>query len=71
MRTLVDLPRQDVEALDRIALRHEASRAKIIRQAVREYLARTDPSKDDAAFGLWSDRAEDGLAYQRRLRSEW
>jgi Arc/MetJ-type ribon-helix-helix transcriptional regulator len=25
----------------------------------------------DAAFGLWSDMEEDGLAYQERMRSEW
>ncbi len=71
MRTLVDLPEGDVEALDRIAERRDASRAKIIRQAVREYLAKASPSESDAAFGLWADRREDGLAYQRRLRSEW
>jgi hypothetical protein len=25
----------------------------------------------DQAFGLWRDSAEDGLAYQDCLRSEW
>lgn len=25
----------------------------------------------EAAFGLWSDMAEDGLAYQERMRKEW
>ena len=24
-----------------------------------------------AAFGLWKDREEDGLAYQLRMRDEW
>jgi len=48
MRTLVDLPDGDVEALDRIARTRDASRAKIIRQAVTEFLTRVTPSGDDA-----------------------
>lgn len=71
MRTLVDLPERDIEALDRIAQDREVSRAKIIRLAVKEYLARAAPIEAEAAFGIWATRSEDGLAYQRRLRSEW
>ncbi len=25
----------------------------------------------DDAFGLWKDRGQDGLAYQREIRAEW
>ena len=71
MRTLVDLPETDVRALDDIGHRHGASRAKIIRQAISEYLARTGGGDMEAAFGLWRDRAVDGLAYQAKARAEW
>jgi len=33
-------------------------------------LARYRTDRFDEAFGLWKD-AEDGLAYQERLRREW
>jgi len=29
------------------------------------------PDGRDAAFGLWKDRHQDGLAYQEALRDEW
>jgi len=71
MRTLIDLPEPDVRALDEIGRRRHVSRAKVIRQAVGEYLARNAESDVDAAFGLWRDRAVDGLDYQRKAREEW
>ena len=70
MRTLVDIPDADIEALDRIAAERQVSRASLIREAVGELL---DRQKDDivrSGFGLWGN-VEDGLAVQRRLRSEW
>ena len=71
MRTLVDLPETDVRALDDIGQKRGASRAKIIRQAVSEYLARSGEGDMEAAFGLWRDQAVDGLDYQRKAREEW
>jgi metal-responsive CopG/Arc/MetJ family transcriptional regulator len=71
MRTLVDLPEPDVQALDEIGRRRRVSRAKVIRQAVGEYLARNAEGDVEAAFGLWRDQAVDGLDYQRRAREEW
>ncbi len=71
MRTLVDIPRQDLEALDQLGQRRRESRAKLIREAVSDYLARNRGPGFEEAFGLWSDRAVDGLDYQRKIRSEW
>jgi metal-responsive CopG/Arc/MetJ family transcriptional regulator len=71
MRTLVDLPEPDVHALDEIGRRRQVSRAKIIRQAVGEYLSRHAEGEVGAAFGLWRDQAIDGLEYQRKAREEW
>jgi metal-responsive CopG/Arc/MetJ family transcriptional regulator len=71
MRTLVDIPDDDIAALDELSTRRGASRAKVIREAVRDYLVRNPPADRDAAFGIWRGMQEDGLAYQERLRSEW
>jgi metal-responsive CopG/Arc/MetJ family transcriptional regulator len=71
MRTLVDIPEDDIAALDELSTRRGASRARVIREAVHEYLVRNPPSDVEAAFGLWEDAPVDGWAYQDRLRSEW
>ena len=70
MRTLVDLPDEDLEILGQLSRRRRVSRAKILREAVRDYLQRNAGAVDDEAYGLWG-AGEDGLEYQQRLRSEW
>jgi len=74
MRTLVDLPDQDVQRLDELARRSNRSRAAVIREAVAAHLrdAAGENWLDDA-FGLWAHEgfSEDGVDYQRRLRAEW
>lgn len=72
MRTIIDLPDRQLEALGRICRRRKLSRAEVIRQAVERYLVEHAP-EPEAAFGLWKRGAapEDGVAYQRRLRREW
>ena len=71
MRTLVDIPKSDLDALDRLGQSRRASRAKLIREAVSDLLARNRGSDPDEAFGLWGDSSVDGLDYQRKIRSEW
>ena len=71
MKTLVDIPKPDLEALDHLGHRRKASRAKLIREAVSDFLALNRRAGRDEAFGLWRDRAIDGLDYQRKIRSEW
>lgn len=70
MRTIVDLPPAQLEALDLLCRREGISRAEAVRRAVAEHLARhqADPGR---AFGLWSARRIDSVEYQRRLRREW
>ena len=71
MRALVDIEEHQIEKLDELARREKRSRAALIRQALREYIdARASENADDA-FGLWGDRAVDGLEYQERVRNEW
>jgi predicted transcriptional regulator len=71
MRILVDIPESHVQALTTLAERGNKPRAALIRDAIAAYLALHQATAKDAAFGLWGPEAEDGVAYQRRLRQEW
>jgi hypothetical protein len=81
MRTLIDLPDQQLKDLGEICATRQISRAEAVRQAVAAYIEQNRPARE-AAFGLWKGQEvylpgdseplpEDGLAYQERLRSEW
>ena len=71
MRTLVDLGDAQLQELDNLSKREKTSRAALIRQAIDEYLAARQRRRNRDAFGLWGDRAVDGLAYQEKARDEW
>ena len=72
MRTIIELPNEQVQALDAVCKREGISRAEAIRRAVavynRQQIVDTRP-----AFGLWKGRrgVTDGVGYQRRARREW
>ena len=71
MRTIVDIPDQQLDSLGSICQREGISRAEAVRRAVASYLEeQTDTSTDDA-YGIWQKRKVDGVAYQRKLRAEW
>jgi metal-responsive CopG/Arc/MetJ family transcriptional regulator len=70
LRTIIDLPQSQIDALARIAEREGLSRAELIRRAVASYLkGRGDDG--ESAFGLWGPPQTDGLDYQNRVRGEW
>jgi metal-responsive CopG/Arc/MetJ family transcriptional regulator len=71
MRTLVDLPDRDLKELAELGRRSRQSRASLIREAVAAYLAARRKGSETDAFGLWESKGPDGLAHQRKLRSEW
>ena len=71
MRTIVDLPDDQMAALKALAERNGLSRAELVRRAVAAYLEQRRMPTGDAAFGLWHKRGEDGLDYEDRLRREW
>jgi hypothetical protein len=72
MRTLIDLPDSQIQALAELCDRVKQPRAALIREAVTEYLARRlTPRPADEAFGLWGKGGVDGLEYQEKARSEW
>ena len=71
MRTIVDLPEDQLKAIKALAKRDKISQAEAIRRAVHSYLAsQPAPDQQSPAFGIWTD-GEDGLRYQETLRNEW
>jgi hypothetical protein len=71
MRTLVDIPEEELTLLTRLSKQRGLSRAEMVRRVVSAYLEPLKPQVRADAFGLWEDRSEDGLAYQTRMRDEW
>ena len=71
MRTIVDIPEEQLSRLKEICDSEKRSRASLIREAVREYVARKSTGAADDAFGIWKHRKTDTLEYEDRLRREW
>jgi len=71
MRTIVDLPADQLEALADVCHREGISRAEAVRRAVREFTNAHRKAPGTNVFGLWKRRRPAGLAYERRLRREW
>ena len=73
MRTIIELPEEQIAKLDALRAMEHLSRAELIRRAVDAYLqAHTAASlSDQPGFGAWKRTGEDGVALQRRLRAEW
>lgn len=71
MRTIVDIPEEQLKHLTRICEREHVSRAEVIRRAIAGYLRHGVAASEDRAFGLWRDRGLEGLRYQDALRDEW
>jgi len=72
MRTLVDIPDEQIGDLAIICEAKKVSRAELIRQAISFYIGTNKPVPTDA-FGLWKAKQPnmDGLAYQEQARAEW
>ena len=70
MRTLVDIPDQQIEELAAISAASKISRAEVIRRAIAAYLDEHRASAE-SAFGIWKGTPDDGQNYQERMRSEW
>ena len=78
MRTIVDLPEDQIKALDSIGKKEDLSRAELVRRAVAAYLGNAQETKKSALdkyFGILkgSDAFEgmDGMAWQKKMRAEW
>jgi len=79
MRTIVDLPREQIQALDTYAKAKGISRAAAVREAVATYLpAKKKKIRDlnywrnHPAFGSEKmPKGFDSVEYVRKLRAEW
>ena len=71
MRTLIDIPEEDLVLLRQISKAEGVSRAELVRRAISASLAPRRRAPLTEAFGIWKDSPVDGLAYQERLREEW
>jgi metal-responsive CopG/Arc/MetJ family transcriptional regulator len=73
MRTLVDIPEDDLGLLNQLSKARLVPRAELVRNAISSYLEPHRHAQKDEAFGLWAGHAEakDGLAYQDKMRAEW
>lgn len=71
MRTLVDIPAEDLALMNIVVKKLAISRAEFVRRAVATSLAPHRQKMNHQAFGSWSDFPEDGLEYQERIRGEW
>jgi hypothetical protein len=76
VRTIVDLPKEQIEALDSYAKTKGISRAQAVRESVAAYLPSKPKKKfsfkDDPAFGSWKPpKGFDSVEYVRKLRAEW
>jgi hypothetical protein len=71
MRTLVDIPADDLQLVNGIAKKLDISRAEFVRRAISSYLQPLRADSAVEAFGIWSGHHVDGLDYQERIRGEW
>ena len=71
MQTIVEIPDAIAPKLAELARREGCSEAAVVTAALERYLEQKAPGESDAAFGLWRERAVDGLAYEEKLRAEW
>ncbi len=51
MRTIIDIPDQLVESLDRVGKTHQKSRAALVREAITDFLREKSIPQAEAAFG--------------------
>jgi metal-responsive CopG/Arc/MetJ family transcriptional regulator len=78
MRTIVDIPHEQLTELDLWADSEHISRAEAVRRALAQLLERVAKPKTDitTGFGLWAQgkaipAEQDGLRIQQALRDEW
>ncbi|MEO6043250.1 MAG: CopG family transcriptional regulator [Tepidiformaceae bacterium] len=75
MRTIVDLPEEQLLWLASVCAREGISRAEAIRRAVEASMHQNDEADFkralDAAFGSWKGHGIDALEFERQIRAEW
>ncbi len=70
MRTLVEIPDDDIRWLDKQANERGLSRTALVREAVTQLREGSSRKGIDSFCGMWRDRSDvgDGQGYVRRIR---
>jgi metal-responsive CopG/Arc/MetJ family transcriptional regulator len=71
MRTIVDLPEEQIGALARLCEAQKISRAEAVRRAVALMLKETASEQKDVGFGLWKHKRISSRKLVDNLRGEW
>jgi hypothetical protein len=71
MRTIIEIPKKKVMALDMVCRSEKISRAELVRRAIDKYLLDMPQTRRKAGFGLWKSKKIDSLKYEKTLRDEW
>lgn len=71
MRTLVEIPDDDIRWLDKAAAERGLSRTALVREAVTQLREGVSRKGIDPFCGMWRDRSDigDGQGYTRRIRT--
>ncbi|EHO1981489.1 hypothetical protein KK074_003656 [Escherichia coli] len=70
-RIILDLSNEVIKQLDDLEVQRNLPRTELLREAVDQYLVNQSQTVRTSAFGIWQEREEDGVEYQRKLREEW
>jgi metal-responsive CopG/Arc/MetJ family transcriptional regulator len=71
MRTIIDLPDEQLDALARLCEEQNISRAEAVRRAVGQLIKGASGKQADAGFGMWRHKKIDARKHVDKLRSEW
>ena len=71
MRTIIDLPENQINAIAELCKLQGISRAEAIRRAVSEMLNHQQTAGRDKAFGAWKDKKVNSRDFVDALRREW
>ena len=71
MRTIIDLPENQVNAIAELCKAQGISRAEAGRRAVAELLNHQQTAGRDKAFGAWKGKKVNSRDFVDALRQEW
>jgi hypothetical protein len=71
VRTLVDIPKEDIEVIGSVTAKLGISRAEFVRRALTASLVPYRDAAQSDAFGVLKGTLPDGVAYQEKVRGEW
>lgn len=71
MRTIIDLPEDQIRGLQELCKTEKISRAEAIRRALGQMLSQKQTAGRENAFGAWKSKKIDARKFVEKLRGEW